>query len=441
MNITIYRAAPLTPDIPAHEWQLPEGFPYLVDDDSLEVIEPALLYLSARFTLRGKYKAENTLEAAAYDLCDWFRFIGDDGTAGRSWTDVDASVVARYRDARLTTVSPQTHELRAPKTVRRRVARALDFYDWARSAGHFEGRMDMSDVRTVPSSMDNAVLAHTYSSSAFTQQAVSTMLPEDKSTLDEHVEILTADEWVQVRAELGPLPSRALKDGDLRPSRDRIAAELSISTGLRVDEVAQLTIYQILDLRVPDDASDSDIIRLKVTKTKRLVPRTVEVPAYLVKELQLYIDGERNLALAEAKKYWLRGKTPKPGAMFVNGTSARNHAGRAIKADTLTRAFHDAVIRAGLVCTVEKTDPETGQHYTASAGRFWFHCLRHTFAMFMYRAEKAAGNAEPWKVIQSLLGHKFLSTTLNTYLKHAQDDRRAVNAIVFSAIREKFSGH
>src|ERR1035441_1793883 len=45
----------------------------------------------------------------------------------------------------------------------------------------------------------------------------------------------------RIAGHLGPLPSERGAD-DPTPSRDRLAAELSVSTGLRVDEVAKLTL-------------------------------------------------------------------------------------------------------------------------------------------------------------------------------------------------------
>ena len=46
-----------------------------------------------------------------------------------------------------------------------------------------------------------------------------------------------------------------------------------------------------------------------------------------------------------------------------------------------------------------------------------FHDLRHTFAVMMYRSLEDIGIARPWLRIQTLLGHKSISTTIGTYLK------------------------
>ena len=48
------------------------------------------------------------------------------------------------------------------------------------------------------------------------------------------------------------------------------------------------------------------------------------------------------------------------------------------------------------------------------------HDLRHTAAVLIYYAESATGNPEPWKKVQTPLGHKNLQTTIDTYLHHVE---------------------
>ena len=71
---------------------------------------------------------------------------------------------------------------------------------------------------------------------------------------------------------------------------------------------------------------------------------------------------------------------------------------------------------AGLVEIVERLDPYTGKQYTTTRPKHSFHDLRHTYAVITYHLEKQNGNSEPWKKIQSILGHKNLSTTMDIYL-------------------------
>jgi hypothetical protein len=98
--------------------------------------------------------------------------------------------------------------------------------------------------------------------------------------------------------------------------------ELSVSTGLRVDEVAKLTIFQILDLPVGGDSER--FTTMHVTKTKRLVERDVNVPNYLILDLHAYIDGERKECIAVGRRFWIKKKSDEPKALLVNGVAARH---------------------------------------------------------------------------------------------------------------------
>ena len=80
----------------------------------------------------------------------------------------------------------------------------------------------------------------------------------------------------------------------------------------------------------------------------------------------------------------------------------------------------EACLTLGLVQIVEKTDPETGKKFMYKRPRHSIHDLRHTYAVLTYHAERANGNAEPWKKIQAQLGHRNLQTTIDTYLSHVE---------------------
>jgi integrase/recombinase XerC len=194
-------------------------------------------------------------------------------------------------------------------------------------------------------------------------------------------------------------------------------------------------------LRFDGTASPHAEVKLRVTQTKRLVARNVYIPMYLVRELHLYIDGERRDALTEAATYQLNDKQRQHTTLFVNGSDARQHAGKPINPDVLSNAFHTACIQAGLTRSAEKIDPLSGKKYVTQLTSHRFHDLRHTFAVWKYYSEKEAGNSEPWKLIQSLLGHKHLSTTMNTYLKVIPGERREVNRRTFHAMRRRFGGN
>ena len=158
-------------------------------------------------------------------------------------------------------------------------------------------------------------------------------------------------------------------------------------------------------------------------------------PTHLVLELKCYIDGERAECTAVGRRH---GFHANPESLFVNGTASRHDAGKPIRTETLSRAFTAAVRTAGLTHSVTKTDPESGALYQSAEAAHTFHDARHTFAAWLYHAERAGGNAEPWKIVQARLGHRQLATTLNTYLRVVDDYRTEVNLSVYKFLREKF---
>lgn len=440
MNPTVYHAVSINKELPEAKYALPAGFPFIADDDSLEVQRWPLLYLDSTFRKgqgtglvpRRKRTSMHSVNASAYDLVDFLRYLAHARETEKS-ADVgdrhegpsrDAQElplhnftiydVLRYRDDLYTKISRQTHETLSDLTCSRRINRVLDYAKWLERQGILFDFALTSDTKIRapwPSSEDNSVRS------------------------------LSEREWHSVRAQLGPLPSEQQQEIDERPARNRLASELAIASGLRVDEIAKLTIHQVLALRFDSSAPDHAEVKMRVTQTKGLVARDVYVPMYLIRELQLYVDRERQEAMTEAAKFWLTEKQRQPTTLFVNGADAHQHAGKPIQADVLSHAFYEACVRVGLTHSSEKIDPISGEHYMTQLSSHHFHDLRHTFTIWKYYSEKEAGNPEPWKLLQALLGHKHLSTTLNTYLRAVPGERREVNRRTFSAIRSRFSGN
>ncbi|MFC3457535.1 tyrosine-type recombinase/integrase [Massilia haematophila] len=435
LHITIYRAEPLPKSLscrPEYAHQLPPGFWFLVDDDNQVVVEPALLFLIDRFIKQGRYKGKHTHKAMAYDLADWWQYLVERGI---SWADAETDLLVEYRESRLATISRQTHETLKASTVNRRLSAVLAFYRWAHGRNLFyHSTLDELEVRTRMREIDSDPLSHTRS--GVFHQTVSTLMAEDDADGRVSVRVINANgHWKLLQSELGPLPTEQSAD-DPRPSRDRLAAELSFWTGLRVDEVAKLSTLQILNLLPADDALPHEMLAVVVTKTKRLKARTVFVPVYLIRELLHYIEHERKEGLTAGAKH----RVKKHNLLFVNSASANHHAGKPVHPDTFDRKFRAAVLRAGLVQHVEKTDPDTRQMYLTRDVRYTFHDLRHSFAIYLYLSLEAAGNAAPWLEVSQRLGHSYLKTTTDIYLAHLEVNRRAINAEVYAATRSRWSG-
>ena len=390
---------------------LPPGFPFLVDADSGEVIEPALLFLTRRHLSgvsgRGRSRwVRNTALAHAHDLNDWWKFLG---AASLDWDTVGRADIQAYHTAMTAAISPSTHEPLSESSMRRRVGTVLAFYNWARGEGLFviEFQDQLSSPRRYR--IDSDPLAHTRS--GLMSEAGSDLLPRGSDDHDEHVRPLTARHAMAVLNELGP---DTLEQMPTVPARSRLAAELALNTGMRVGEVASLRAHQILALSSPESDSARAVVGLRLTLTKGLVPRTVYLPIWLLDSLMAYIKGERAEALREAAE---RGLNAGAQGLFVNGISAGVYVGRDVRRETLQHEFRSAVVKCGLTSRALKTNPENGEQYIRLMPRHSYHDLRHTFAVWTYLARRQGGDSEPWKYVQARLGHKNLATTLAIYLR------------------------
>lgn len=406
MNTEIVRASGISGGISGsgRRTQLPQDFPVLVESATREIIEPVLFFLIDRYQ-----RSPNTAKSAANDLKDWWAYLAE---FKKRWDTVDREDVEAYRDAMLQTVSPQTHRPYADSTVLKRVGTVLNFYGWARSKGLVEEDIDMIVVAPSYRAIDTDSLAHIHNNKT---HKVSEILPKRRTGIDDYVTALTAHDVSLVFRALGPLPSE--QQVDPRPARDRLIGELSLNTGMRRDEVKSLTKWQVLNLKTDPNKSRSSVCALPLTKTKGLRPRKVLVPVWLVDELIRYYETERAEAIKHNHPKNAARKSADPLEFFVNGTSSRHNAGKPISNDSINRQFRKAVMDAGLTKTVTLLDPVTKEHYVVQDALYTFHALRHTFAIWRYYAEFKNGSLEPWKIVQALLGHANLHTTMAIYLR------------------------
>lgn len=437
--ITVWKANELPENDPLCKFALPEGFPFLVveSDDIIEIQEHVLLYLYEKF-VRGKGRRgwkENTVEAYAYDLRDWFAFLevcedesDENGQVGKAWDAATENDYINYRDALQDAVSPHTRQYLSHSTIRRRQSTVENFYkeaqkrDWY--VGAFLKTFDFKKGRIRPADRD--AMVHLRAGHNTTRE-VCAYTEEIGET--EVVHPLSKAEWRVIQRELDL--SRSEPKDNTHRSRDRLACELSLTTGLRVDETASLTVHHILKLNTDylllnEEDRELGYLKLYITKTKRLKPRNVLVPCYLIPELVRYIDGERKAAVSAGKAYSAKhGKKYKePDSLFVNYVCPLQHAGNAIQASSLSHAFRQACKGAGVMKTVQEihtVEDDEGNETKVSvlrrAAAHCYHDLRHTFAVMMYFKEVDDGNPEPWLLIKELLGHASVETTRDIYLK------------------------
>lgn len=167
--------------------------------------------------------------------------------------------------------------------------------------------------------------------------------------------------------------------------------KLAALAGLRMSEIAGIrneclnfvnnTI--LIDSTLQYDKEDKNFF-LGPTKTKR--PRTVNVPAELMREIKQYAKDHKKLQLAsgEAWKPMKDDKGTPINLLFTKTNGFPSHP------DSMSGRWREIVERHNLP-------------------KLTFHGLRHTYASFM-----VSKNVN-FKIIQEQLGHVNIQETVNTY--------------------------
>ncbi len=397
----IVRPATIFPDT---EWEqmkrhcLPTGFHYLVYD-GCRIVEPVLFYLHDKCVRSARIPSVgNTQTALTYDLYEWFTYLG---LIQQHWSAVCFDDIELYRDKLLCSTSPKTGKKYATTTIRRRLGTIVDFYEWATRQGLVEfDTKEFYEERIQP--RNYAITSMVHIRTGDNRVKASKLLPRTYNS--ETAEAFSPEALQRVLAELGSIPGNK---ADHRPCRDRLIASLAVATGMRLDECASLTLSQYKNLRKDRNYNNA---ALHLYKTKGLKPRTVIIPGIIYDDLKYYVKIERARAVRCAKA--------PVETLFVNHAHAKRNPGEALTAHSIWRHFQRAVLKVGLVRsshTGGATDPAERHEALHS-----FHHLRHTFAVTMYFELVRAGKAEPWLSLRTLLGHRHITTTINTYLRSVQ---------------------
>lgn len=175
--------------------------------------------------------------------------------------------------------------------------------------------------------------------------------------------------------------------------------KLAALAGLRMSEIAGIrheclnfvnnTI--LIDSTLQYDKEDKNFF-LGPTKTKR--PRTVNVPAELMREIKQYVKDHKKLQLAsgEAWKPMKDDKGTPINLLFTKTNGFPSHP------DSMSGRWREIVERHNLP-------------------KLTFHGLRHTYASFM-----VSKNVN-FKIIQEQLGHVNIQETVNTYSHLTMKDK------------------
>lgn len=358
-----------------------EGTHLLIDADRETIIEPALLFLNAKHGRDGVAKADGVASlrssrASAYDLAAWLRFLA---RVQRPWQKADHDLIYLYAYNLGASESHLTGIRRKGGTIAHRLAVVYSFYNWFNAAKVTDVRWDKGVVRSAYAGSDKA-----------------------RESCDVVIRPFSPEKIRRLISHLGPLPSE-LPNGSRRSTRDRLLFETGLLTGMRGEEICHLSAKAIGKLK-PDPSSPSATQPLRITITKGRKSRWVALPNDLIGELKLYIAGERARAMTGA---------PDHDKLFVN-LSGRGRGGRPLKTNTIHRRTHALMVRVGLTETDHRT--RDGQRVPYTRTLHSFHDTRHSYAVNLYIAQKRAGDSEPWKTVQVMLGHANWLTTEEYYL-------------------------
>ncbi|MYM84394.1 tyrosine-type recombinase/integrase [Duganella sp. FT50W] len=379
---------------------------FLETNDKLILFEEPTQFLSERYVSCGSTSSPHTWAKAAYCLKSWFQFLQ---AIEREWPNASEQDRADFRDAYLGSISQKTGMPFGTAGVRDTMAVVRSFYQHCANRGTYHGDLRIADpitsAQNVPISRDATASSWDVDVFKIKDRALPKVRPGVK------IHPLPARDLKNLLYQMGP--QAGARDGDQRMARDRLICDLGWVVGLRLNEINSLTTLQFMTL-VPDPYTPFVGMALTVLG-KGNKTRQVMIPTWLVIDVQAYMDGERAASIRACVT-----KTRSPPTRLLLGHEHSGKAGKPITNAALQKIFRNACLDLGLVSIVEKTDPETGRKFTYKRPRHSIHDLRHTYAVLTYHAERANGNAEPWKKIQAQLGHSKLQTTIDIYLSHVE---------------------
>lgn len=325
------------------------------------------------------------------------------------WRDASRDDLIAYRDAYLQSISPHTGREYTVGTVATRMSSIIGFVRWAASKGWMTDQSLSDDVRVSKSgkvSVDSDSLAHTRKGKVSGGRRKS-LVPQNRS---DKVRVLTENELTALIEWAGPRASERSVDSK-GTARDRLIIDLGWAVGLRCFEKAPLTIYPFEAL-IPDPQILAHHKVQVLGKGNKV--RAVDIPAWLVIDIQAYIEGERKSVLKR------RGRNVREGQLLLNSESSTNRAGYPMTKSGIQAMISRACIGAGLIERRPFANPQTGERGVRAGAKFSDHPLRHTYAVMTWRQMIASGYSQDdaWKYIQHQLGHASPQVTLNTYLKH-----------------------
>lgn len=390
-----------------------KGHPAVWKDGTL--LEEACLWLNSEIVPRGT--SPKTWEVAARSLVSWLDFLEVSDIDWRTATKAD---LASYRDAYGGAISPQTGREYSAGTIRVRMTYIIDFIRFG-----VEQQWIDSDLRAGPTarpelktgqSIATDMLAHLRHGASFATPGGPTASSKlnrlkPRSDQDDKVNVLAKEELRALIDWAGPRPSERRSEDKSGSDRDYLLLAFGWAVGLRLQGIAGLKVHPFLEI-VPDPEALTKFFKFTVTE-KGQKSRQVDVPNWLVRDVHAYLAGERKRALDK------RGPHAKESALLLNADSS-SRPGRAMSTSAMQAFIKRACQRTGLIKNIERIDPFSGTVALTQVPKYSMHSLRHTYSVMTFHNQLKSGysDLDAWKYIQEQLGHKYPSTTINTYLKH-----------------------
>lgn len=361
----------------------PVGFPLLFSSD-MRLIEPAIAFLHEHAIQRA-YTTE-TLRTYAEILYDWFDSLEQSGVV---WSDVDASDLIAYRDRMLKRPSAHTGRPFSHRTINLRVRGVLRFYVWAvRHAW-------LPNSPLIALSAGFPLVRHAWRGQRHYWQPVERSLFVLRQ-FENLPRPLTSEQARELLAEL-------------KPPYD-LMARWQLYTGLRVGELPQLVVKDVLDRSAKGSRPEATYRSINIVRKGRK-PGYVIASMSLLEETAGYIAQYRAGWTKRAAR--TRGRAPRV-ELFVN------RRGSAVRKNT----YQQAIARAGEVCGFKATS----------------HLLRASFGCWLLaRLEQLAKQGaaiNPLLIVKILMGHEHIETT-DRYLRAVAIDTHTLSDVLDTLLAER----
>jgi integrase len=383
----------------------PDGFPILISEAGT-VIEPVLAYLQTRFvvnklinrpqSLRG---ADNTHFACANDLLHFLNFLDVERLPiARLTTEAINSYIDSLQDVCVVSGEPYK-----PSTARRRSSTAIGFVEWLQKEGRLSERLEIGQLGVSRRGNDSGERSRPRVAGGGTSHLTFNILKRREAT--------------SLLELLGPLPSETATN--VSRCRDRLAVQAALMAGLRRSELTSLIASEI-EQCAGDVRADRPLDPFFFTVVgKGDKERVIELPSWFVSELLIYVNQERMMAVRSGREMY-GDSYVEPKSLFINGPKVPTRRGLATDAGTIYRSYRIAQKKLLELGHVKRT--------------FRLHDLRHTFAVWKWLSLKRAGETQPAKIVQCLLGHESPETTEKVYLGTVA----LFEPVLFEGVYERF---